>query len=164
MGVPKNIIVTSKYTSGDEFVFAKTSGPYQGYYYEFNGKTFAGKEFNSKNPEILKKDSNSVNKLLNRNNSTMIYSLASGITSQILSTPPITSIPSIVDRTSIKSVRFFYKKFNANIIKEIDEDSYKSLQSQPVYQTTFVGTYNGTTQTIDQADQQVPGLKAFLGA
>mgnify|MGYP000061509656 CR=1 FL=1 len=54
----------------------------------------------------------------------------------------------------------------SNMIRKItfDEDSYKSLQSQPVYQTTFVGTYNGTTQTIDQADQQVPGLKAFLVA
>ena len=162
MGVPKNVIVTSKYTSGNEFVIAKTSNPYQGYYYEFNGKIFAGKEFNSKNPEILKKDSNSVNKLLNRSNSTVIYSLISGVTSQMLSTPPVASVPSIVDRTSIKSVKFFYKKYNDNLIKETDENGYKSLQSQPVYQTTFVGTYNGTTQTVDQANQQVPGVKAFL--
>lgn len=162
MGVPKNVIVTSKYTSGNEFVYAKTSSPYQGYYYEFNGKTFAGKEFNSKNPEILKKDSNKVNKLLNRNNSTIIYSLVSGITSQMLSTPSITSVPSIVDRTSIKPIRFYYKKVNSDIIKEIDETTYSSLQSQPIYQTTFVGTYKGITQTVDQAEQQIPGVKAFL--
>jgi hypothetical protein len=162
MGVPKNVIVTSKYTSGNEFVYAKTSSPYQGYYYEFNGKTFAGKEFNPKNPEILKKDSNSVNKLLNRSNSTIIYSLVSGVTSQMLSTPSITSIPSIVDRTSIKPIKFYCKKVNSNIIKEIDETTYTSLQSQPIYQTTFIGTYKGTTQTVDQAEQQIPGVKAFL--
>ena len=162
MGVPKNVIVTSKYTSGDEFVYAKTSSPYQGYYYEFNGKTFVGKEFNLKNPEILKKDSNSVNKLLNRNNSTIIYSFISGVTSQMLSAPPITSIPSIIDKTSVKPIKFYYKKVNDNIIKEIDETTYNSLQSQPIYQTTFIGKYNGIVQTVDQAEQQVPGVKAFL--
>jgi len=164
MGVPKNIIVSNKYTSGNEFVYAKTSSPYQGYYYEFNGKTFAGKEFKANDPEILKITSNKVNKMLNKGISTAIYSLASGITSQMISTPPVASLPSVTDRFSDRSTRFFYKKYNSNIIKETNEDGYKSLQKNPIYQTTFVGTYNETTQTIDQANLQVPGLKAFLGA
>lgn len=162
MGVPKNVIVTSKYTSGNEFVYAQTSSPYQGYYYEFNGKIFAGKEPKANDPEILKVTSDKVNRLFNKGISTAVYSLVSGVTSQMLTTPPIKSVPTTTDRFAYQSTRFFYKKYNNNLIKETDEDGYKSLQSQPVYQITFIGTYNGKTQTIIEANQQVPGLEAFL--
>jgi len=162
MRVPKNVIVTSKYTSGNEFVYAQTSTPYQGYYYEFNGKTFAGKELKANDPEILKITSDKVNRLFNKEISTAVYSLVSGVTSQILTTPSVKSIPTTTDRFAYQSTRFFYKKYNNNLIKETDENGYKSLQSQPIYQTTFIGKYNGIVQTVDQAEQQVPGVKAFL--
>ena len=160
MGIPKNNIVPSKYTSGGEFVDAATNAPYQGYYYDYQNGTYAGKEFNPTASQIIKINSPKQNKLLN-SLPTAIYSLVSGITSQALATPPITSVPSSgVDINN--STKFFYKKYNGNIIKETDENSYKLLQSQPVYQTTFIGTYNGKNQTINEADQQIPGVKAFL--
>ena len=161
MGLPTNIIVT-KYTPGGEFVNMLTNAPYQGYYYEYNNRTFAGNQYSVNAPEIVRINSQNHNKLYN-NTQTAIYSVSSGIKSKDITTPPVASLPfSGIDPTI--STRFFYKKYNSNIIKETNEDGYKSLQKNPIYQTTFVGTYNGKTQTIDQANLQVPGLKAFLGA
>jgi hypothetical protein len=161
MGVPKNIIIPSKYTSGGDFVNAATNAPYQGYYYEYQNGTYAGQEFNPTASQIIKIDSPKQNKLLN-SLPTAIYSLVSGITSQTLSKPAPQSLSSVVDQISDRPTRFFYKKYNDNIIKEIDENGYKSLQSQPIYQITFIGTYQGKTQSIEQAESQLPGIKSFL--
>ena len=54
MRLPKNIISENLYTSGNEFVDATTNSLYQGYYYEINGKFYAGGTFDSKAPEIIK--------------------------------------------------------------------------------------------------------------
>ena len=60
---------------------------------------------------------------------------------------------------------FFYRKINQTPIKinRTDEETYKSLQNNAIYQTTFVGNYQGATQNPEIAEQQMPGLKAFLG-
>ena len=42
MRAPSNIVTTSKYTLGKEFVLADSYKDYQGYYYEISGKYFAG--------------------------------------------------------------------------------------------------------------------------
>jgi len=51
--IPKNQIITGKYTLGKEYVILSSYAPYQGYYYNLNGRTFAGKEFDPKAPEII---------------------------------------------------------------------------------------------------------------
>ena len=162
MRYPKNQLKENLYTSGGEFVNAATNAPYQGYYYEYQNGTYAGKEFNPTASQIIRINSPKQNKLLN-SSPTAVYSLVSGITSQTLNKTKPQTLPSITEKISNRSTRFFYKKYNDNIIKEVDENNYKSLQSQPVYQTTFIGTYNGKNQTINEADQQVSGVKAFLG-
>ena len=185
MRVPKNIIQTNKYTSGNEFVEEKTNKPYQGYYYELNGSLYTGKEYSIDAIKIIKKEDQ--NQLYNSSN-TAIFSLVSGITSQQLSIPSINSINNnipneaigvdglLVDGIVIKpffndepfsiplATKFFAQKINVNpiIIKEVDEKSYISLQGTPLYKTTFIGNYNGVDQTIDQAEAQMPILKTFL--
>jgi hypothetical protein len=161
MGIPKNNIVPSKYTSGGDFVNAATNAPYQGYYYEYQNGTYAGQEFNPTASQIIRVNSPKQNKLLN-SLPTAIYSLVSGVTSQTLNKPKPQTLPTVTDKVSDRSTRFFYKKYNDNIIKEVDENGYKSLQSQPVYQTTFIGTYQGKNQSVEQAESQLQGLKAFL--
>jgi hypothetical protein len=163
MGIPKSNIVPGKYTSGGEFAVLSTNTPYQGYYYELNNKFYSGKEYSPSSPEIIRIQSPEKNNLLNRF-PTAIYSLVSGITSKAILTPPIKALPSEIGTISDRSTRFFCKKINSDIIKEIDEQTYKSLQSQPIYQITYIGIYQKKPQTLDQADQQVPGLKAFLAA
>jgi len=56
--------------------------------------------------------------------------------------------------------RFFAQKVNTNpvIIKEIDEKTYTSLQTSPLYITTYISN----TQSLTQANTQMPGLKEFL--
>jgi hypothetical protein len=165
MKVPSNIIQTGKYTSGGEFVEELSNKPYQGHYYELNGSLYTGKEYSVNAVKIIKKQNQ--NQLYN-STSTAMFSFMSGITSQQLSVPPINSIN--VNNLSDEgiplgySTRFFAQKININpiTIKEIDEKSYTSLQGTPLYKTTFIGSYNGVNQNIDQAEAQIPGLKTFL--
>jgi len=163
MRIPKNSIKEGKYTAGGEFIVESTNANYTGYYYKLNGALYAGKVYDVKAPKLVPVVDR--NQLLTKGLSTAIYSVVSGITSQMLRPPAIKSIPSVpLPNNPISSLKFYCKKVNDNIIKEIDETTYTSLQSQPIYQSTFIGTYNRKIQTVDQADQQVPGLKAFLAA
>jgi hypothetical protein len=174
MRVPKNIIQTGKYTSGNEFVEEKTNKPYQGYYYELNGSLYTGKEYSIDAIKIIKKQDQ--NQLYNSSNTAM-FSLVSGITSQQLSTPSINSISDSRGDTLLSTNRrnvpvatsppkFYVQKINVNpiIIKEVDEKSYISVRGNPLYKTTYTGIYNNINQTIEQAEKQIPGLTAFLSA
>jgi hypothetical protein len=166
MRVPKNIIQTGKYTSGGEFVEEKTNKPYQGYYYELNGSLYTGREYSIDAIKIIKKQDQ--NQLYNSSN-TALFSLVSGITSQQLLTPPINSINvnNLYDEgiPLDSSTRFFTQKINVNpiIIKEVDEKSYIYVQGNPLYKTTFTGIYNNINQSLIQANDQMPGLRTFLG-
>lgn len=156
MRIPANIIETGKYTSGGEFVYKTTQSPYQGYYYIINDRYFVGKEYKADAEEIIQiKESNTLLYRL----STAAFSLASGITSQSLKVPRISSIQSNIEGSSV-TIRYFSRQVNVKptIIKEISKETYDSLQQNPLYITTFVGP----TQNIDKANQQMPGLKAFL--
>jgi hypothetical protein len=162
MRVPSNKIVTGKYTSGGELADAKTNAPYQGYYYELNKSLYAGKEFKNNAPKLVKIED--ANKLYNRY-STALYSAISGVTSQQLQQPKLVGINTSSNPVNNKNTtRFFTKKINVQpiIIKEVDEETYKSLQNNPIYQTTYVGVYNGKNQTLDQAEKQMPGIETFL--
>ncbi len=161
---PKNRIKEGKYTSGGEFVETTTNKPYQGYYCVLNDSFFIGKTFDpnaSKLTPIPKK-----NKFFDKSKSLALYSSITGITSQMLQTPTINSIPTNkFSNQSFIDTKFYYKKVNEQpiIIKEIDENTYKSLITNSLYQVTFIGTYQGKTQSIDEAEKQLPGIKAFLG-
>ena len=156
MKIPKNVIQTGKYTSGGEFYFKITQAPYKGYYYILNDSYYVGKEYSENASEIIKIQQ--TNNMLFRG-STAIFSVISGITSQMLKPPKVTSVQSNIESNSI-SERYFSSQINVKptLIKEINKDTYDSLQENPLYQTTFIGP----TQSIDQAEKQLPGLKSFL--
>ena len=161
MRIPKNNIKEGKYTSGGEFIVESTNVSYVGYYYKLNDSLYAGKSYDPKAPKLVPVAKK--NQLLTKGLSTAVYSVVSGITSQMLQQPIVNSIPSVPPLTKeTDPLRFYCKKVNNNIVKEIDEATYESLQSQPIYQTTYVGTYKGKFQTADQAEKQIPGVKTFL--
>jgi hypothetical protein len=160
MKIPSNLIQYN-YTSGNEFVNPDTNVPYQGYYYEVNGIYFTGNRFNASAPKIIKKENE--NKYLN-DPKIATYAKLTGFTSQNSSEPNITSLPQTnPEGTRIEEniPRFFAQKINSNpiVIKEIDEKTYNSLQNSPFYITTYV-SYN---QSLTQANNQMPGLRTFLG-
>ena len=166
MRLPKNIISENLYTSGNEFVDATTNALYQGYYYEINGKFYAGGTFDSKAPEIIKiKEANS----LFNNISTALFSALSGISSQALLSPIIKGNPVGTNDDLLSGhggeILFFSKQVTATpiLIKSIDENTYLSLQGIATYQTIYIGDYKGNTITPEQAYSQMPGLKTFLG-
>jgi hypothetical protein len=156
MIIPPNKIQKNKYTSGGEFVYKDTNASYQGYYYIINNTFFEGKDYNPTAKELIK--TSEANKLLSKNVSTANYSLISGVTSQILQTPKISHV---AFSNNSSNVRYFYKKttdVSPIIIREINEDSYLKIKSNPLFQTTYIGN----NKTLDQADKELPGLKLFL--
>jgi len=160
--IPQNQIIKSQYTAGGEYMFANTQNEYQGYYYELNGKKFAGKEFNINNPEIIRINPNNYNKLLG-NASTYVYGTLSRI--KISGTDRIFSLPVNNSNATLNTkVDFYCCKINQNplIIKAINEETYISLQKNTLYKTTYVGTYNNIYQSLEDAEKQIPGMISFL--
>ena len=164
--IPQNIIIESKYTIGNEFILLSSYQVYQGYYYEINGKYFVGKEFNPNAPELQKILSSKSNNLL-KIASSFIFGKISGININQKNTP--TSViyqPTQEDYDKGYSIRYFYKKINITpiIIKETNQENYNLLINDPLYQVALI-KWDGVRFNNDliQAEQQIPGLKAFLG-
>jgi hypothetical protein len=154
--VPKNKI-EFKYTSGGEYIVKSTYQRYQGHYYELSGKVYAGKEFNVNAPLLVKVDSNEVNRLITSpNQSTSLYGAISGMML------PLSSIVSIPFTGKIGK-RFFAKKNDSNSIKEISEDTFNQIQSDPLYTTQQVDfRYDMSDKELDYFDKNMPGLKTYL--
>jgi hypothetical protein len=156
MRIPANVIETGKYTSGGEFVYKLNQSPYKGYYYILNERFFEGKEYKADAQEIIQiKESNTLLYRL----ATAAFSLASGVTSQNLRQKPVPSFQANIEGV-FTPVRYFSRKINVKptVIKEISKETYDSLQGDSLYQTTFVGP----NKNINQAEKELPGLKAFL--
>jgi len=166
--IPSNQIKFN-YTAGKEYMFISTHNEYQGHYYKFNGKTFAGKEFDLYAPELIKipvdnKGSSLFNPLLT-NAATYLYGKISN--TQINNFTP-TSIVGKVSQE--KTIRYFTKKINNNpiLIKEISKEDYMILQKQPnpllqIINIQFPpGGYFADQKNLDEAEKQMPGIKAFI--
>jgi len=158
--VPANIIET-KYTSGNEFVFSFNYKYYQGYYYELNGKTFSGKEFNINAPELVKADSKEINPLLT-SAKTLIYGSLSKIKLNNINVKGV--VPADAHNVNIDLVTFYCKKINTNpiLIKQISEQTYYILKNDPLYIVTYIGNYKGIDQSIYDASKQIPELRDWL--
>jgi len=176
--IPKNQIVTSKYTIGKEYLVLSTYKEYQGYFYEINNKFFAGKEFSTSAPELIKMDSDRVNSLL-LNPATATYGKISNIKINNVTPSPYYFIPSEKDVQEGYAFRYFLSKINSNpiLIKEINEDDYNIFSTNPLYITVKLINYiiqdgesrdnnnNNFTflsKDIETAEKTMPGIKYFL--
>jgi len=156
--IPSNQIVKSKYTIGKEYMFESTYREYQGYYYELNGKLFAGKEFNNNAPVLVKINLNNINPL-RTNPATLVYGIISGIK---LDNTKINSYYFNVDTTN-NVFRYFIKKVNENIIKEINEDTFKQIQSNPIYLSVSLYYQSSFNENdLNNADKKISGLKEYI--
>jgi hypothetical protein len=158
--VPANIIET-KYTSGDEFVFSFNYKYYKGYYYELNGKTFAGKEFNVNASELVKANSKEINPLLT-SAKTLVYGSLSKVKLNNINVKGV--IPPDDHNVNVDLVVFYCKKININpiLIKQISEQTYYTLKNDPLYIVTYIGNYKGIDQDINDASKQIPELRDWL--
>ena len=157
--IPSNITVKSQYTAGKQYMYESTQREYQGYYYEMNGKIFAGKEFNSNAPTLLKITPNNINSLL-ATAATYVYGKITG--TKISTEKPSSYIynPSVGAKT-----RYFCSQVNVSptVIKEIDESTYKSFSKNPLYKVVAL-PYNGDFDdaSLDKAEKIIPGIKTFV--
>jgi hypothetical protein len=157
--IPSNQILF-KYTIGGEYIYQDSYKEYQGYYYELNDKIFAGKEFNTNSPLLIKKTSDTINSLLISPKTFMYGKLSK------LDIPSNNEIKSIPINTSIEGIKYFAKKLNSNPIRIIfisEEDYNKNINKNRLYSFTNIN-YNpewGFTIT-DQNRKDIPEIDIFL--
>lgn len=153
--IPQSQIIKGKYTIGKEYVVLSTHKEYQGYYYELNGKTFAGKEFSTSAPEIIKMTSGKFNPLLN-NPLTALYAKVSDTKLNNKK-----AVPHNFNYDSNKRY-FTYHTIN-KLIKEVNKDNFLSLTSNPIYVVVSLSYIGGFVDAeLDQAEKQIPGIRAFV--
>lgn len=136
--VPKNSIIENQYTLGSEFSEKNTGRVYQGYYCIVENKYYTGKTYTNTSVELIK----------------------------IVAQTPTTSSFNSVFPDNRFGERYFAKKLNSNpiLIREVSKESFAVLSSNPIYQTiSIAGTeiFSGS-KILDQANQQMLGLKTFL--
>jgi len=152
--IPQNQIITGKYTIGKEYVILSSHTPYQGYYYELNNKTFAGKEFSTKAPEIIKIFSNKFNSLLSNSN-TSVYAKISKIKLD-------NQTPSSIIYQNDLNVRYFSYQVINKLIKEINKETFDRFKNNPLYIILELSYTSGFNEIeLDQAELKAPGIKLF---
>jgi hypothetical protein len=130
--IPLNLIVESKYTYGGEYIIKKTYEDYKGYYYEFNSKTFAGRDFSPEALLLIRRDSEDINFLLVNSNSQVnaygkLINRDFNFINKVLK-------PQIFKATE-SGVKFFAKKVNQTPVKiiHISEETYEANKNNPLY-------------------------------
>jgi hypothetical protein len=150
--IPQNRIVENQYTNGTgigknlALRFARSKVPYIGFYTIINGtKYFSGKAYTEKS------------KPLERYN---IIEAAAGAIATAGSV--VTQANSLLGNRATET-RYFYKDLTLSniLIKEIDKDAYNKLQGKDPM-TSQVISFNPTTQTLEDVNKQMPGLREFL--
>lgn len=148
--IPKSRIQESLYTNGTgvgvniALRYVNNKVPYIGFYNIVNGNKYStGKTFdeNSKPLET--------------------YDISSTAASTIAAAGSIPTMRnSLISSTS---TRYFYKDLGTtNIsINEINKDSYNQLANK-LSSNYQVISYNPNTQTLEEVNNQMPGLSAFL--
>jgi hypothetical protein len=149
--IPKSRIIENQYTNGTGFGknvllrFPNTKKPYIGFYTVINGaKYYSGKEY-IESSQLLEQYTLPINP--------SAVASAGSIPLNAFSSNVVSGGP-----------RYFYKDLTSpdNPIKEIDKKAYDQL-SDKLSNTYQVLPYNSNTQTLPEANQQMPGLAAFLG-
>lgn len=158
MKIPSNTIEV-KYTSGNEFIVKSTYRFYQGYYYELNNAFFVGKEFSANAVELTKVNNEDINLTL-VNSKTYTYGFLK--INPFKKSIPFTSLPKQNLQANPEQIETYYaQKINVvpTTIKEINKETFIKLQQDPYYKTTSLKI---DRSDIDQAEKQIPGLKAWL--
>jgi hypothetical protein len=156
--IPKSRIKENQYTNGTgigknlTLRFKASKIPYIGFYNIINGNKYStGKTF-TENSKSLEK-----------------YNLIATAFATIAAAGSIaTTANSLFKKNNSPSgtaPRYFYKDLGTSdiVIKEIDQKAYNQLADQPSSNYQVI-SFDSATQTIDEVNQQMPGLKAFLAS
>jgi hypothetical protein len=152
--IPSNSIIY-KYTPGGELINALTYETYKGYYYEINGKMYAGKEFDISAIELIKATSENVNSL-KKNSITSLYGYLTNITL------PNSNLPSISINEEPGEFKYVAKKNNTSKIFLVSEETYLKEKNNPLY-TILEIPYNLEYGFLlkEEDEKTMPGIIAF---
>jgi hypothetical protein len=154
--IPQNQIVF-KYTSGGEYIIENSNINYQGYYYEINGKAYTGQKFNASGSQPLTKSTPGTNTSNN---------IPSIIKNNLPNQLKVTSLPFAYNDHFISgpiTLRYFIKKINDILIKEVNKDDYQKSQTDPLYQIVEVKfSYDMSYTYLSNLDKQMPGIKDYI--
>jgi hypothetical protein len=159
MKIPANIVITSKYTEGGEYIIKSNYNNYQGYYYELSNKFYAGKEFKPEATELIKKQSSNVNILLT-SAATFLYGKLSN-----LNVNPSPEPPSYFYNSTPTDFRYFISKVNVKptVIKEIDKNTFEQYKDNSIYVSVVLSYPNKFIEAeINKAESTLPGIKVYL--
>jgi hypothetical protein len=161
--LPLNQSIKTQYTMGGEYVLPNNIEiPYIGYYYELNGRTFAGKEFKYDAPELLKNTLKASNPLF-QNPETLEYAKISNFKLATQSPPTI-----YVNTLKEDSLRYFLKKTNTNniiSIVEVSKETNDQYKNNPFYQSitlSFEYKTGFNNNELEMAEKTMVGIKEFL--
>jgi hypothetical protein len=154
--IPKSRILENQYTNGTgignnlSLRFISSKIPYVGFYNIVNGNKYStGKTFTETSKPLEK------------------YNLIATAFATVATAGSIATTANSLFKKSTTSLetnfRYFYKDLGTSniLIKEIDQKAYNQLANQPSSNYQVI-SFDSTTQTIDEVNQQMPGLKAFL--
>ena len=148
--IPKSRILENQYTNGTgigkniALRFVRSKIPYIGYYVVINGnKYFTGRAYNDKSRPLEK------------------YNILAAAVSLVAIAGSIAVKANSLSSKNV--VRYFYKDLTVKdiSIKEIDKDAYNKLAGTLASNYQVI-SYNSATQSLDEVDKQMPGLRAFL--
>ena len=148
--IPKSRILENQYTNGTglgqnlALRFVRSKIPYIGYYVVINGnKYFTGKTYSDKSKPLEK------------------YNILATAASVVAIAGSIATKANSVSSKNV--IRYFYKDLTVKdiSIKEIDKAAYDKLAGT-LSSNYQVVSYNSATQSLEEVNKQMPGLRAFL--
>ena len=153
--IPKNRILENQYTNGTgigknlALRFVRSKIPYIGFYCIINGsKYFTGKTYDEKTSRPLEK-----------------YSIIQAASNALAGAGSVVTQANSLLSDKSNITRYFYKDLNVKDIKikEIDQKTFNVLsqRNDPSFQ---VISFNSQTQTLEDVNKQMPGLREFLVA
>lgn len=151
--IPKNRIVENQYTNGTgigknlALRFVRSRIPYIGFYNIVNGsKYFTGKLYDEKTSRPLEK-----------------YSIIQAAAGAIAAAGSIATQANSLLSDKSNITRYFYKDLTVKDIKikEVDQKTFNTLsqRNDPSFQ---IVSFNSETQTLEDVNKQMPGLREFL--
>jgi hypothetical protein len=157
--IPQNQISPNKYTTGKEFVYEKTYKEYQGFYYEVNGKIFAGNEFSVNAPSLLRMGSDKIN-ILKDNPETLAYANASN--SILYKQKDLVSIPLDAFESGTKYLAQVLNSYPIRIIF-ISKEDYNNNLKNPLYSLTSLYYHAEWGFNIEEQNKKdIPEIDIFL--
>jgi hypothetical protein len=165
MRPPKNQILENLYTSGNEYLLAKTYNNYVGYYHSVSGKKYVGATYSPNSIELVPYTQNREVAAYNLSQIDPVYMR---INPNIINTIKKDEFPIVrVNFTPTKepSYRYFIKRINeVNApILEVNKPTYLNARNTKFYYTLNI-LWNSINSTSNYRifEKQIPGIDDFL--